>query len=303
MKPTVWLLGLLLPCEVFAQSTVRLGMLLSNAVPVVIWNDPAAVLQGATSLAGSWTTLSNATSPYEVSASNPAAFFRLRLDCTSLSAMVSWWAGDGTANDLVGTNNGTLMGGGVYAPGEVGQAFSLNGNSAWVDVPNSDLLNPTGPFSVECWIQASSQQYYAQVLIVDKSHGWTDGTGWGIQTTANGNAGFFYGIGGPTGDSKYFPYVATANSVLDDRWHHLAGVWTGTQLEIYEDGLLHGSLSQTNLPANNSRDVEIGRSWGGGNGSRFFHGLIDEVTYFNRALSPNEVAAIFGAGAAGKCKP
>jgi hypothetical protein len=194
--------------------------------------------------------------------------------------------------------------GGVYAPGEVRQAFSLDGTSGWVDIPNSASLSPTGPFSIECWVQASSQQFFSQALVVDKSHGWTDGTGWGMQTVpGTGQAGFFYGIGGPTGDPMYFPYVTTTNSILDDQWHHLAGVWTGTQLEIYEGGVLQGSLSQTNLPASNSRDVEIGRSWGAGAPARFFRGLIDEVTYFNRALSSNDVAAIFNAGAAGKCKP
>ena len=35
---------------------------------------------------------------------------------------------------------------------------------------------------------------------------------------------------------------------------------------------------------------------------RNFHGLIDEVEIFNRALSPLEIEAIFEAGAYGKCK-
>lgn len=144
------------------------------------------------------------------------------------------------------------------------QAFSLDGASGWVDIPNSASLNPAGPFSIECWIQANSQQSFPQALIVDKSHGWTDGTGWLIQTLPGGQAGFSYGIGGPTGDTIYFPFVATSNSVLDNQWHHVAGVWTGTQLQIYEDGVLQDALNQTILPANNSRDVEIGRSWGGG---------------------------------------
>ncbi len=33
-----------------------------------------------------------------------------------------------------------------------------------------------------------------------------------------------------------------------------------------------------------------------------FHGLIDEVAIFNRALSSNEIAAIYSAGANGMCK-
>ena len=37
-------------------------------------------------------------------------------------------------------------------------------------------------------------------------------------------------------------------------------------------------------------------------GNRYFHGLIDEVGLFNRALSESEIQAIYNAGSAGKCK-
>ena len=36
-------------------------------------------------------------------------------------------------------------------------------------------------------------------------------------------------------------------------------------------------------------------------GTRYFKGLIDEVDFFNRALSASEIAAIYNAGVAGKC--
>lgn len=154
------------------------------------------------------------------------------------SGVISWWPGEGNALDIVGGNNGTLVGGVTFTNGEVGQAFSFDGVSGYVDVPYSAAFNPTGPFSVECWVKATPVQNYSQVLIVDKSHGFTDGTGWGLQINVGGTADFFYGIGGPTGNAEYFPFVATINSVLDNQWHHLAGVWTGTQLQIYEDGVL-----------------------------------------------------------------
>src|SRR5262249_48172926 len=46
---------------------------------------------------------------------------------TSLAApgLVSWWRGEGNANDAQGGNNGALVGGVSYAPGKVGQAFSF----------------------------------------------------------------------------------------------------------------------------------------------------------------------------------
>src|SRR5260370_32279240 len=36
---------------------------------------------------------------------------------------VSWWAGDGNANDANAVNNGTVQGGTSFAAGQVGQAF------------------------------------------------------------------------------------------------------------------------------------------------------------------------------------
>ena len=292
----------LVPCMVVAQGSLQLAITTSNTVPLLSWNNPNAVLQGSPSITGNWVTITNAPNPYLAPATNSAAFYRLRVDCVSIPGIVSWWTGDGTAADLVGPNGGQLMGAASYAQGEVGLAFNLDGFTGWVDVSNSATLNPTGPFSVECWEKGPTGQSSAQSLIVDKSHGFADGTGWAIQTSVPGAANFFYGIGGPTGNPTNFPYVSTSNSVLDGQWHHLAGVWTGTELQIYDNGVLQQSMSQTTLPANNTRDVEIGRSWGGGTPTRFFTGLIDEVTFYNRALSSNEVQAIFNAGSAGKCK-
>ena len=45
------------------------------------------------------------------------------------SGMVSWWPGDGNADDIVDGSPGTLQGGATFAPGMVGQAFSFPGYS------------------------------------------------------------------------------------------------------------------------------------------------------------------------------
>src|ERR1019366_6078557 len=167
---------------VYAGDPLRLTIVRSNAAVVLTWNDAGAGLQSALTANGIWSDLNGAASPYPVGATNAASFFRLRLPCVAPpSGIVSWWTGDGSGAARIGTNNGTLMGGITYANGEAAQAFNLDGSSGRVDVPNSVSLNPTGPFSVECWVNGSPQQSYAQFFLVDKSHGWTDGTGWVLQ--------------------------------------------------------------------------------------------------------------------------
>jgi hypothetical protein len=281
----------------------RLAINATNFTAVVTWTNAATVLQRAPTPAGAWSQLPVATSPFVIASTNPAQFYRLFQGCVSPPAgIVSWWTGDGNAMDLVGSNNGSLSGGVTFSNGLVGQAFALDGVSGCVLVPNSAQLNPTGPFSVECWIKASPSQNFPQVLIVDKSHGFVDGTGWLLQTAPGGTVGFGYGDGGDTGSSVNFPVVNATASVLDNQWHHIAGVWTGVELQIYLDGGLQATLGQTRMPVNNTRGVEIGRAWGGGSPTRFFNGLIDEVAYYNTALTSNQVYAIYFAGAAGKCK-
>ena len=107
----------------------------------------------------------------------------------------------------------------------------------------------------------------------------------------------------PFGPDKLVSLCGYQQQHLDNQWHYLAGVWTGTQLQIYEDGMLENTLDQSATPANNSRDVEIGGAWGGGPPTRFFHGMIDEVTYYSRALTAAETQSIYASGSLGKCKP
>ena len=53
--------------------------------------------------------------------------------------LISWWPGDGDANDIEGNNDGTLQGGATFAPGKVGQAFNLDGVDDYVSIPDSHL--------------------------------------------------------------------------------------------------------------------------------------------------------------------
>jgi streptogramin lyase len=59
------------------------------------------------------------------------------------SGLVSSYTGDSNANDSAGSNNGSLQGGVSFAPGLVGQAFSFDGSTGSVVVPDSPgLENP-----------------------------------------------------------------------------------------------------------------------------------------------------------------
>ncbi len=209
--------------------------------------------------------------------------------------IVAWWPGDGNTNDIISGNNGTLQNGTSFDTGFVDQAFNLDGIDDYVSVPHNSLLQPS-QITVTAWINADpTQPDPSRYLVVDKSHGFTDATGWALQgESSGGRIAFVYGNG------SSFPEVFSTTNVLDNSWHFIVGTLDGITLKIYIDGSLEGSLPYTGTPAGNTRDVNIGASWGGGLFTRFFDGLIDEVTLYDRALSDAEILAIYNAGNAGK---
>ena len=85
---------------------------------------------------------------------HPAAFSadELRAGTRGLGGLVG---GEGNANDNTTTNNGVLEGGVSFVPGEVGQAFSFDGVSGFVVVPDSISLRLTNQITIECWINPS----------------------------------------------------------------------------------------------------------------------------------------------------
>jgi hypothetical protein len=215
---------------------------------------------------------------------------------TPPSCLVSWWPGDGNANDIAGPNSGTLQGGATFAPGETGQAFSFNGSTSYVQVPTSPSLNITGPLTLEFWVWLNS---VVNTPGSERSIVWKGNNG-GSDVTSP------YSIG--VGLSNQIQCLV-ANGVAESdvnsvsllsvgAWYHVALTADGTNLNIYVNGVFDSTAPQTLTPAGSPYPFVIG---GGITPANAFDGLIDEVTLYNCALTSNQIAAIYTAGAAGKC--
>ena len=62
----------------------------------------------------------------------------------------AWWRAENNADDQSGANDGTPAGSMTYAAGIVGQAFSFDGLTASLSVPDAPALRP-GSLSIEGW--------------------------------------------------------------------------------------------------------------------------------------------------------
>jgi hypothetical protein len=216
-------------------------------------------------------------------------------DCTPAPAgQVAWWPGDLSALDLAGTNNGTLSGGVVFGAGEVDSAFSLDGFSGTVVVPDSSSLRLTNSFTIEAWINPRNAD--GDEPILSKISAVTGNNGYQLVLYHGTILGQFNSPGQtwPSSQLVYGGPIATGV------WQHVAFTYDQSAMTIY----LNGSSVALNVIgpkviATSTSPLRIGGVEGN---ALYFDGLLDEVSVYNRALSAGEIATIYAAQSAGKCK-
>jgi N-acetylneuraminic acid mutarotase len=209
------------------------------------------------------------------------------------SNMVSWWPGDGDANDIQDSNNGTSQNGATFAPGKVAQAFSFDGVDHFVGVPDSANLNLTEALTIDAWVNPSVANQYGG--IVEKTVGDHVNTQYLLHL--EGGIVFFRLIIVPGVDHR----TVHSNSVIPiNEWTHVAGTWDGATMNLFINGVQQTETVAVTPPINSGAGPTlIGRL---GDNIYHFAGLIDEVEIFNRALSTQEIIALYLADSAGKCK-
>jgi hypothetical protein len=202
--------------------------------------------------------------------------------------MVSWWNAEDNAQDIVGGNNGTLMNGATFAPGMVGQAFSFDGVDDYVDIPN--VVNGWAEGTLETWINFKDSTPKDSGDYIFAAGVAAGGTNLGIHKAAGNDLRFgIYNSG--------WQWAASGVEPNAGQWYHVVATWGPAGIKIYVNGVLSGTNPYTG-PSYNSTYNMIGASAVAGS---TVNALIDEFEIFNRALSADEIAAIYNAGSAGKC--
>jgi hypothetical protein len=220
--------------------------------------------------------------------------------------IVSWWRAEGDGSDWMGTNQATLLNGVGFANGMVGEAFNFDGVNDAIVVSNSSSVNfgPGQDFSIEAWVRPlASTTDFGVMSVVDKrfAPNTTQCQGYEFNLTGGRvhcrlsdsavNNGTEFGPAGP--------------DLRDGNLHHIALSVARTSTTggcLCVDGQVVLTFNPTVEPGDlgNTQPLRIGHH-ASASVFAFFKGQIDELSLYSRALTTNEIAAIYAAGSAGKC--
>lgn len=183
------------------------------------------------------------------------------------------------------------MNGATVAPGKVGQAFSFDGIDDFVNVPDASTLNPNR-LTIEAWVNMSSYKSGGSIIVAKDDN-------------TNGLRDYLFQV---VGDELRFTIfftdgtraTAVGQGLALNTWHHVGATYDGSAAKIYIDGSLVGSAAGVGNANNTATPFRIGSTNQTGQ-PRFFAGKIDDLSFYDRALSAAEIMSIYNAGSAGKC--
>jgi len=202
-------------------------------------------------------------------------------------------------------NNGTFFGGATINKSDYklgGGAAEFDGINDFIEVQSNPSLEGMPALSLVAWINPKNNSGPNWGRIIHKKQSTTTDD---YALTYKGSAADpichssttrqYYIVLRINTDSGVTTMCSNSTIPPNTGWHHVVGIWDGTNMEIFIDGISDGIESRSG----NLDDSDLAMGIGGyiDSGLRRFNGSIDEVSVWNRSLSANEILKLYKRGA------
>ncbi len=211
--------------------------------------------------------------------------------------LVGWWPFNGNANDESGNgNNGSVNGATLTADrlGNANSAYNFDGVDDYISGTSNNLnVVSTNKLSITSWINVNQ---FAAAPAASKLITHTDASNIGQQYALSiGNDGSIYFLAGNGAFENNGPNISPAGQIQNNAWVHVAVVVSIDSVKLYLNGnMIMGKSEDDNFPIN-PIDVFVFSSITNTTFNKLFNGSIDDIGIWNRALTPQEIIALYTA--------
>ena len=163
-------------------------------------------------------------------------------------------------------------------------ALKFDGIDDKIIVPDDVELNPATALTIEVWINAEAWAVNTWDGCLVCKQATNPDKGYSLSVGDNGRVDFCHSI------DEGWKSVQTAQILEFNSWYHLAGVYNGSTLKVYVNGVLQGSVDVQGTPTlGTGVDINFAENptWSG----RYFTGTMDEIRIWNVARTQEEIQA------------
>jgi hypothetical protein len=203
-----------------------------------------------------------------------------------LNGLVGWWKFDeasGTvAYDSSGNgNDGNLTNGPTWTNGKIGGALNFANANAFVNCGKGESLDLSGKATISSWIMANTGAPNGGILGKRGAYA--------IYWDADYESFPGGGVQSIIASSNYVEWGHGANTFASNIWFHILYLLEDSKEMFFINGnLVKESNIERSIPSSNL-DFIIGKL----DSYERFNGLIDDVRIYDRALSAEEVQALY----------
>ena len=210
------------------------------------------------------------------------------------NGLVGWWPFNGNANDESGNgNNGTVNGATLTADrnGTANSAYSFDGKTSFISTPNISSLNGTSQFSMSAWVKVlgfnsnTNCNLGCAQYIISRANDVTNGA-FQLAIVQGTYYNFYSNI------NSFGTYSPSPTQIPQTNWHFAVVTYNGSNVKLYVDNILVKTLSYSTPLGNSTAEILFGKHI---NTSYpyFVNGLIDDIAIYNRALTQEEITALY----------
>jgi len=189
---------------------------------------------------------------------------------------------DCSAKDLSGNGNDGIIYGAKCVDGKLGKALRFDGVNDYVEVPDSPSLDITTEATLEAWVKLKSSTDWQTIF----SKGLDGRENYELLVCSDLSClhtGWEFDIGRFTHTWSYL--------IPENKWTHICLRWKAPLMKLY----INGEFKETwdtgaSYAIPRTEPLLIGNEYGR---ARYFNGIIDEVRIYNRALSEEEIRALY----------
>ncbi|MES2705249.1 MAG: LamG-like jellyroll fold domain-containing protein [Verrucomicrobiota bacterium] len=157
-------------------------------------------------------------------------------------------------------------------------------------VPFTPVLNPSGAFSLECWVKPTASGDTARAVISAQNRN-AGRSGYVLYQGLNAGAGWEVHLG----VAESVKFIQSEVPAVAGRWDHVVITWNGSDTaRLYVNGVEEATHVNATAAAaeqgpfrpNLEAPLEIGTRFGGGIP---WDGTVDEIAFYNQALTLEQV--------------